>query len=52
MGQALGMSVLGSDPYVTDPPDGVRMVDLRANAWHPVRTSLAYTSRRHLRPSA
>ena len=28
MGQALGMSVIGSDPYVTDPPDGVLMVDL------------------------
>ena len=30
MGQALGMSVLSSDPYVTDPPDGVLMVDLPA----------------------
>ena len=29
MGQALGMSVLGYDPYVTDPPDGTDMVDLR-----------------------
>ena len=32
MGHALGMSVLGSDPYVTDPPTGVRMVDLRTVA--------------------
>ena len=30
MGRALGMLVIGSDPYVTDPPDGVLMVDLRA----------------------
>ena len=29
MGQALGMSVLGCDPYVTDPPAGIDMVDLR-----------------------
>ena len=32
MGQALGMSVLGCDPYVTDPPDGVDMVDLHTAA--------------------
>ena len=32
MGRALGMSVLGCDPYVTDPPAGVDMVDLRAVA--------------------
>ena len=32
IGHALGMSVLGSDPYVTDPPTGVRMVDLRTVA--------------------
>ena len=32
MGQALGMTVLGCDPYVTDPPAGVDMVDLRTVA--------------------
>ncbi len=32
MGQALGMSVIGCDPYVTDPPAGVRMVDLQTLA--------------------
>ena len=32
MGQALGMTVLGCDPYVTDPPDGVDMSDLRTVA--------------------
>ena len=32
MGQALGMSVLGCDPYVTDPPDGIDMVDLHTAA--------------------
>ena len=32
MGHALGMSVLGCDPYVTDPPVGVEIVDLRTVA--------------------
>ena len=32
MGQALGMSVLGCDPYVTDPPAGIDMVDLHTAA--------------------
>ena len=32
MGQALGMSTLGCDPYVNDPPAGVDMVDLRTVA--------------------
>ena len=32
MGQALGMSVLGCDPYVSDPPDGIDMVDLHTAA--------------------
>ena len=32
LGRALGMTVLGCDPYVTDPPDGVDMADLRTVA--------------------
>ena len=32
MGQALGMSTLGCDPYINDPPEGVDMVDLRTVA--------------------
>ena len=32
LGRALGMTVLGCDPYVTDPPDGVDMSDLRTVA--------------------
>ena len=34
VGRALGMSVLGCDPYVTDPPDGIDMADLRSVAVH------------------